>query len=153
MRWPSLLGGRSKLVPWLNKLLECAKSCEIKQVIGGKIDGNTLTIFGASGGGGRGWHWASPKKYDKTKSYAVDEIVVVLATNTAVADGALSADDGGALVNADPGLWVALRPVPKVLHSTSPDVYWYHLPRLPMPVPDDPDSTSNYWYNIKIECT
>lgn len=41
IQWPSLLGGKHKLVPWLNKVLACCKASEIKQVIGGKLIENT----------------------------------------------------------------------------------------------------------------
>lgn len=49
-QWPSLLGGKKKLVGWLNRFLEKARSRELKQVIGnGRLvessDGLTVEIW------------------------------------------------------------------------------------------------------------
>lgn len=48
IQWPSKLGGKHKLVGWLNKVLSKCQASEIKAVIGGKLlpstDGKTLVI-------------------------------------------------------------------------------------------------------------
>lgn len=49
IQWPALLGGKNKLVGWLNKLLRCARASEIKQVVGPghlreSTDGKILVI-------------------------------------------------------------------------------------------------------------
>lgn len=54
-QWPSLLGGRNKLVSWLNKFVEKSRSRELKQVIGnGRLiessDGLTVEIWGSEKG-------------------------------------------------------------------------------------------------------
>lgn len=90
--------------------------------------------------------------YDKDNGYTEGEIVVVLPSASIVTTGAASADDAGATVMASGGIWVALQDVSPVLHSTGPDVYWYHIPKLPMPDETDMDSTSNYWMQIKSLC-
>ncbi len=47
-QWLSKLGGKRPIVGWLNKLLDCCKASEIRQVIGGRLiedsSGKTLVI-------------------------------------------------------------------------------------------------------------
>jgi len=55
IQWPSKLGGKPKLVGWLNRLLDRCKASEIKNIIGGRLietsDGKTLIVDPARGGG------------------------------------------------------------------------------------------------------
>lgn len=53
IQWPSLLGGKHKLVGWLNKIVKCCKASEIKQVVGEgylkeNSDGKILVITAKS---------------------------------------------------------------------------------------------------------
>lgn len=50
IQWPALLGGKNKLVAWLNKLLRAGRSSELKKVVGPghlieNTDGKTLVIL------------------------------------------------------------------------------------------------------------
>lgn len=51
IQWPNKLGGKPKLVNWLNRMLDRCRASELKQVIGGRLiensDGKTLVIDGA----------------------------------------------------------------------------------------------------------
>jgi hypothetical protein len=107
---------------------------------------------GPSGYGGtsNGWRWATPKKYDKDISYSEGEVVVILPLDTIVTAGAASYESSGSILVALPGVWVALQ-------SASPEdqgsgVFWYHIPRLPLPSETSIDSALNYWMQITSFC-
>lgn len=78
-QWPGILGGKHKLVAWLNKIRAGAKASELKQVIGeGRLIENTdgkilvITAGRAKGGGGT---FAYGGTWDAAKAYAQGTIV------------------------------------------------------------------------------
>ena len=99
-----------------------------------------------------GWRWASPRTYDKTKSYAPNQIVVVLPTNTVVVDGHTDPDTEE-LVYTPAGLWVCLKSPRVAIPETDPVEYAIHTPQWPTPTPDDPEPDEapfNYWWPISF---
>ena len=90
--------------------------------------------------------FASPRTYAKENFYSEGEIVIILPSADIVSTGAASADDGGDIVKASAGVWIALQGIPI---ESGPQ---YHIPKLPMPDETDMDSTSNYWLRISPLC-
>jgi hypothetical protein len=96
-----------------------------------------------------GWRWAEPIKHNIDSTYSKGEVAVLVPTDPTVTDGWTSADvdNTGAIQKGIEGTWVALRNVPRVnLGTPEAPIYQYHVPRWPLPVPDDPDSEDNYWW-------
>lgn len=107
------------------------------------------------GGGAAGIHWADPRTYDfdKKSGYTEDELVVVLPLSAAVTAGKPSADavDEGDTIKAKAGTWVCIKDAKrKNVGTTESPVWEYHLPRWPLPVPDDPDNEANYWWPMPL---
>jgi hypothetical protein len=155
IRWPRLLGGSHKLVSWLNRLLDSCRAAEVKEVKNGQLvrttDGLTI-ICGGVGGGRAGWDWASPKKYDKSKSYAEGSVVIIMPTDAIVTTGAVSASYGseGDTVQAQAGIWVAMQSVAP--EDQGGGTFWYHVPHWPLPDEADIDSEQNFWIQITAFC-
>jgi len=116
--------------------------------IGVEVDSSSLgsVIRSKATNGLSGWHWANTKTYAKETTYSKDEIVIILPSADIVSTGAESADDGGSIVKASAGIWIALQGIPI---ESGPQ---YHIPKLPMPDETDMDSTSNYWLRISPLC-
>jgi hypothetical protein len=90
----------------------------------------------------QGWFWTSgSRNYNPASTYQEQQLVYVQASSSAVTSGL---PDAGTLTNKKSlaGIWVCLKATGPVTISGST---YYNVPRLPMPVVDDMDSSSNYW--------
>lgn len=101
-----------------------------------------LTIpipIASSGSNTQDWHWtAGSRNYNPDATYQDQQLVYVSPTSTVATTGLLDASTS-AVEKSIPGIWVALQ---VVAPQSGPS---YYVPRLPMPVPGDMDSTDNYW--------
>jgi len=104
-----------------------------------------LTIpipIASNGTNAQGWNWtAGSRNYNPDSTYHDQQVVYVQASSGAVTSGLLDADT---LANQKSiaGMWVALQTVSPAVIS---GVTHYHVPRLPMPAPDDMNDSANYW--------
>jgi len=93
-----------------------------------------------------GWRWASPIIYDKDKTYAKGEIVVIIPTAGIVVTGA-DDHEAGDVIKAIAGTWIATRTVAPVNVGTEETPVWeYHVPQWPLYAPDAPDDEDVYWF-------
>jgi hypothetical protein len=106
-------------------------------------------------GGASGFRFAKPREGDPTKSYKFEECVHFATTSALVTTGIIDlADQSGGdetthLKLVPAGLWVALQAVPAKTTVSGHDVW--NLPQWPLPVPDDLDNPSNFWWPLTPE--
>jgi len=151
MKWPAKLTGGHSLVPWLNQLLESAKSCQINPGVGYRINSQSLsgTVLGVTAGGpagNMGWMLVDGKKLygDPTvNSYKKNQVVKILESDSIVTTGIVCLGSFSA-TKAVAGKWVCLQDVPVLLNDGTDDPAY--IPTVPADSGSlDPDNTGNYW--------
>jgi hypothetical protein len=108
----------------------------------------TINVRLGAGGGGSGLDFATPILYNHESTYAEKKIVYVSPTDAMVTVGTVD-PDSGLTVYAIPGTWAALQAVAPVVDPAGrPAGTYYHVPRLPYPVPSAPDNVLNFWWLV-----
>ena len=80
MKWPAKLTGGHSLVPWLNQLLESAKSCQINPGVGYRINSQSLsgTVLGIGGAPpGAAGSFAIRGEYSPTVVYKLYDVAII----------------------------------------------------------------------------
>jgi len=101
-----------------------------------------LTIPVTTQASQQGWFWVSgSRNYNPANSYMDQQLVYVQPTSAAATTGILNRATLSN-VKSVAGIWVCLQATaPTVISGTT----YYDVPQLPMPVPGDMDSGSNFW--------